>query len=63
MGSSNFDNRRFSSEPDVVKYNRTLIVKGSSQNLMWLSTTRIVSQYMTLFLVLHHERVRYRNGH
>jgi hypothetical protein len=26
-----FDNRGCSSEPDVVKYNKTLIVKGSSQ--------------------------------
>jgi hypothetical protein len=47
-----FDNKRFSSEPDVVKYNKTLIAKGSSQNLMRLSTTRIVSHYMILFLVL-----------
>ncbi len=39
-----------------------LIAKGSSQNLVRLSTTRIVSHYMTLFLVLHHERVRYCNG-
>ena len=37
------DNRRFSSEPDVVEYNKTLIAKGSSQNLMQSSTTRIVS--------------------
>jgi hypothetical protein len=28
-----------------------LIAKGSSQNLVKLSTTRIVSHYMTLFLV------------
>jgi hypothetical protein len=40
----------------------TLIAKGSSQNLVWSSTTWIVSHYMTLFLVLHHERVRYCNG-
>jgi hypothetical protein len=40
----------------------TLIAKGSSQNLVRLSTTRIVSHYMTLFLVLHYERVRYCNG-
>jgi hypothetical protein len=46
----------------VVEYNKTLIAKGSSQNLMRLSTIRIVSHYMTLFLVLNHERVRYRNG-
>jgi hypothetical protein len=39
-----------------------LIAKGSSQNLVRLSTTRIVSHYMTSFLVLHYERVRYRNG-
>ncbi len=36
----------------------TLIAKGSSQNLVRSSTTRIVSHYMTSFLVLHHERVR-----
>ncbi len=46
----------------MVEYNKTLIAKGSSQNLMELSTTRIVSHYMTLFLVLNHERVRYHNG-
>jgi hypothetical protein len=40
----------------------TLIAKGPSQNLVRLSTTRIVSHYMTLFLVLNHERVRYPNG-
>ncbi len=57
-----FDNRRFSSEPDVVEYNKTLIAKDSSQNLMPSSTTRIVSHYMTSFLVLNHERVRYCNG-
>jgi hypothetical protein len=56
-----FDNKRFSSKPDVVEYNNTLIAKGSSQNLMLSSTTRIVSHYMTLFLVLNHERVRYCN--
>jgi hypothetical protein len=57
------DNRRFFSEPDAVKSNRdVLIAKGSSQNLVWPSTTRIVSHYMTLFLVLNHERVRYPNG-
>jgi hypothetical protein len=38
-----------------------LITEGSLQNLVRLSTTRIVSHYMTSFLVLHHERVRYRN--
>ncbi len=38
-----------------------LIAKGSSQNQVRSSTTRILSHYMTLFLVLHHERVRYRN--
>jgi hypothetical protein len=32
-------NKRFSSEPDVVKYGRTLIAKGSIQNLMCLNTT------------------------
>jgi hypothetical protein len=38
------ESRRFSSEPDVI-------AKGSSQNLVKLSTTRIVSHYMTSFLV------------
>ena len=57
-----FDNRRFSSELDVVEYNKTLIAKGSSLNLMQSSMTRIVSHNMTLFLVLNHERVRYHNG-
>jgi hypothetical protein len=45
----------------VVKYDKTLIAKGSSQNLMRSSMTRIVSHYMTLFLVQNHERVRYHN--
>jgi hypothetical protein len=40
----------------------TLIAKVSSQNLARSSTTRIVSHYMTSFLVLHHERVRHHNG-
>jgi hypothetical protein len=57
-----FDDKRFSSEPDVVKYNKTLIAKGSSQNLMRSSTTGIVSHYLTSFLVQNHERVRYCNG-
>ncbi len=39
-----------------------LIAKGSSQNLVRLSRTRILSHYMTSFLVPNHERVRYRNG-
>ncbi len=56
------DNRRFSSEPDVSSPTEMLIAKGSSQNLVGLSTTRIVSHYMTSFFVLHHERVRYGNG-
>jgi hypothetical protein len=55
-------NRRFSLEPDVIEYDKTLLAKGSSWNLMHASTTRIVSHYMTLFLVLNHERVRYCNG-
>jgi hypothetical protein len=33
-----------------------LIAKGSSQNLVQSSTTNIQSHYMTLFLVLHHEK-------
>jgi hypothetical protein len=57
-----FDNRRLASEPDVVEYNKTLIAKGTSQSLMWSSTTRKVSLYMILFLVLNHEKVRYCNG-
>jgi hypothetical protein len=40
----------------------TLIAKGSGQSLVRSSTTRILSYYMTSFLVLNHERVRYRNG-
>ncbi len=36
----------------------TLMAKGSSQNLVRLSMTRIVSHYMTLFLLLNHERVK-----
>ncbi len=55
-----FDNKRFSSEPDVVEYNKTLIAKDSSQNLMRSSTTSIVSLYVTSFLVLNHERVGVR---
>jgi hypothetical protein len=35
----------------------TLIAKGSSQNLVRLSTTRIVSHYMTSFLELNHEEL------
>jgi hypothetical protein len=45
------DNKRFSSESDVVEYDKTLLAKGSSQKLMQTSTTRILSHYMTLFLV------------
>jgi hypothetical protein len=58
-----FDNKRFSSEPDVVEYNKTRIAEDSSQNLMQSSTTRIISHYMTSFLVQNHERVRYLNGY
>jgi hypothetical protein len=50
------DDRRFYSEPDVVEPNRELIAKGFSQNLVRTSTTRILSHYMTSFLVLHHEK-------
>jgi hypothetical protein len=39
-----------------------LIAKGSSQSLVRLSTTKILSYYMISFLVPNHERVRYRNG-
>jgi hypothetical protein len=39
-----------------------LITKGSLQSRILANTTRIVSHYMTLFLVLNHERVRYCNG-
>ncbi len=47
------DSRRFSVEPDVVKSNRDVdSSKGSSQNLVGSSTTRIVCRYMTLFLLL-----------
>jgi hypothetical protein len=60
--SDYFDNKRFFSEPEVVKYNKTLIAKGSSQNLIWSGTTRKGSHYMTLFLLQNYERVRYCNG-
>jgi hypothetical protein len=33
------DNKRLYSEPDVVENCKTLIAKGSIQNLMWLSMT------------------------
>ncbi len=58
----NYVSRRFSSEPDVVEYNKMLIAKGSIQNLMLLCKIRIVSHYMVSFLVLNHERDRYCNG-
>ncbi len=45
------DNRKFSSEPDVVKSTRDAVAKSSSQSLVRLSTTRILSHYMTSFLV------------
>ncbi len=41
---------------------QTLEAKGSIQNMMKLSTTKIVSRNMTSFLVLNHETVRYCNG-
>ncbi len=41
---------------------KMLIAKGSSQNLVRSSTTRILSHYMTSFLVPNHERGRYCNG-
>jgi hypothetical protein len=31
--------QRFHSEPDAIEYGKTLIAKGSIQNLMWLNTT------------------------
>jgi hypothetical protein len=40
----------------------TLKPNGSIQNLMGLSTKKIVSRNMTSFLLLNHERVRYHNG-
>jgi hypothetical protein len=49
-------------EKKYTEYNKTLMAKGSSQNLMRSSTTRIISHYMTSFLVQNHERVRYHNG-
>ena len=42
----NYVSRRFSSEPDVVEYNKMLIAKGSIQNLMLFSKIRIVRGYM-----------------
>jgi hypothetical protein len=66
MGELNFfndsDNKRFYSEPDVVRYSKTLIAKGLIQNLMQLSKTKIVSHSMTSFMVLNHDRVRYPDG-
>ncbi len=67
------------SETDVNEYGKTLIAKGSIQNLTWSSTTHSISKgvklehdaveyhkdskaSMTSFLVLNHERVRYRDG-
>ncbi len=35
-----FDDKRFYSEPDVAKYGKTLIAKGSIQNLMWSSISK-----------------------
>jgi hypothetical protein len=44
------DNRRFSSNLMWSSPTKMLIAKGSSQILVGLSTTRIVSHYMTSFL-------------
>ncbi len=41
----------------MVKYDKTMIAKGSIQNLMWSSTGGIVNAKMTSFLVLNHERI------
>ncbi len=49
------DSKRFYSEPDVVEYDKTLIARGSIQNLMQLSTRGTVSRNTTSFLVLKHE--------
>jgi hypothetical protein len=35
--------QKFYSEPDAVEYSKTLIAKGSIQNLTWLSTTDSIS--------------------
>jgi hypothetical protein len=56
------DNRRFSSEPDVVESNRDADSRGFWSEPGAVEYNNIVSHYMTSFLVLHHERVRYRNG-
>jgi hypothetical protein len=32
------------SEPDAIEYGKTLIAKGSIQNLMWWSTTDSISK-------------------
>jgi hypothetical protein len=55
------DNRRFFQSLMWPSPIEMLIAKGSSHSLVWLSTTRILSYYMTLFLVTNHERVRYCN--
>ena len=36
--------QKFYSEPDVIEYGETLIVKGSIQNLTWLSMTDSISK-------------------
>ncbi len=36
--------QKFYSEPDVIEYGETLIVKGSIQNLTWSSTTDSMSK-------------------
>ncbi len=36
--------QKFYSEPDSIEYGKTLIAKGSIQNLTWLSTTDSISK-------------------
>ncbi len=35
---------KFFSEPDAIEYGKTLIAKGSIQNLTWLSRTDSISK-------------------
>ncbi len=36
--------QRFYSEPDAIEYGKTLMAKGSIQNLTWLSMTDSISK-------------------
>ena len=56
------DNRRSLQSLMWLSPTEVLIAKGSNQDLVQLSRIRIVSHFMTSFLMLNHERVRYCNG-